>query len=226
MFDGFYLYEWLLMALGIIFFFVLLYAFSVLLKQKKSLGPLLLFFALDIGMIAYPSLKSVEISGDKVSLEKKEQEVAQHPEDLQARKELQQTVQKLQSRPISDPATLGALSRAQFVLGDEQAASITAAKALQKDPQQPTAKEVQTKVEGLKQIELLTAKVKSNPTDQAAKEQLNQTVNTVSRQPLVSPTVMLKVANAQTALGNHEQAEKNLILVRKINPQLLNQAHP
>ena len=122
--------------------------------------------------------------------------------------------------------TLGALSKAQFVLGDEQAASITAAKALQKDPQQPTAKEVQTKVEGLKQIELLTAKVKSNPTDQAAKEQLNQTVNTVSRQPLVSPTVMLKVANAQTALGNHEQAEKNLILVRKINPQLLNQAHP
>ena len=78
MFDGFYLYEWLLMALGIIFFFVLLYAFSVLLKQKKSLGPLLLFFALDIGMIAYPSLKSVEISGDKVTLEKKEQEVAQH----------------------------------------------------------------------------------------------------------------------------------------------------
>jgi tetratricopeptide (TPR) repeat protein len=225
MFDGFYVYEWLLMVLGIVLFFVLLYAFFVFLKQKKNPVTLLLFFALDIAMIAYPSVKSVEISGDKVAIDKNEQQVIEHPEDQQARKDLQKAVQKLQARPISDPATLGTLSRAQLVLGDDKAARETAARALQKDPQQPAAKEVQTKIDHLQQIDLLTAKVKSNPNDQQAKEQLSQSLKTVSQQPLASPTVLLKVANAQKALGNQAEAEKNLTVLRKINPQLLNQ-HP
>ena len=226
MFDGFYFFEWVLMVLGVILFFAVLYGFFVFLRQKKNPAPLLLFFALDVAMIAYPSIKSIEISGDKVALEKNEQKVMAHPDDQQARNELQHTVEKLQARPISDAATLGTLSKAQFVLGDDKAAQNTAAKALQKDPQQAAAKDVQTKIDHLQQLDLLTAKVKSNPNDQAAKQQLSESVKTVSAQPLASPTAILTVVNAQKALGDHAEAEKNITVLKKINPQLMNQVHP
>ena len=78
-----------------------------------------------IAMIGYPSLQSIQISDNKVSLEKKADAVLANPADTTARKELQQQVEKLQSRQFSDPGTLTAISKAEFALGNDQSAKTT-----------------------------------------------------------------------------------------------------
>jgi tetratricopeptide (TPR) repeat protein len=217
MFDGLYLFEWVLMALGVILFVVLVIAFL----HKRSIGVLLGFFVVPIAMIGYPSLQSIQISDGKVSLEKKADAVLSNPADATARKELQQQVEKLRSRPFSDPATLTVLSKAEFALGNDQVAKNNLEKALQKDPQLPAAKQLQIKIDSLDRLSPLTAQVKSNPADEKAKAELTQTLNTVAQQPLANPSALLKVAQAQAALGDHAKAEKNIAIVQKINPKLV-----
>src|SRR6266852_6736334 len=103
MFDGFYLFEWVLMVLGVILFVVLVIAFFYKLLHNRSVGVLLGFFMVPIAMIGYPSLQSIQINDGKVSLEKKTEAVLSNPADTTARKELQQQVEKLGGRRFSDP---------------------------------------------------------------------------------------------------------------------------
>jgi tetratricopeptide (TPR) repeat protein len=226
MFDGLYLFEWVLMALGVILFIVLVIAFFYQLTHNRSVGMLLAFFLVPIAMIGYPSLQSIQISDNKVSLEKKADAVLANPADTTARKELQQQVEKLRSRSFSDPATLTTISKAEFALGDDQVAKNNLGKALQKDPQLPAAKQLQIKIDSLDRLAPLTAQVKNNPTDEKAKAELNQTLNTVAQQPVANPAALLKVAQAQAALGDHAKAEKNIAIVQKINPKLVMATHP
>jgi tetratricopeptide (TPR) repeat protein len=226
MFDGLYLFEWVLMALGIILFIVLVIAFFYQLTHNRSVGVLLAFFLVPIAMIGYPSLQSIQLSDNKVSLEKKADAVLANPADTTARNELQQQVEKLSSRSFSDPATLTVLSKAQFALGNDQVAKNNLEKALQKDPQLPAAKQLQIKIDSLDRLAPLTAQVKNNPADEKAKAELNQTLNTVAQQPVANPAALLKVAQAQAALGDHAKAEKNIAIVQKINPKLVMATHP
>jgi tetratricopeptide (TPR) repeat protein len=221
MFDGLYLFEWVLMALGVILFVVLVIGFFYQLTHKGNIGVLLGFFMVPIAMIGYPSLQSIQISDNKVSLEKKADAVLANPADPTARKELQQQVEKLSSRSFSDPGTLTVLSKAQFALGNDQIAKNNLEKALQQDPQLPAAKQLQTKIESIDRLAPLTAQVKNNPTDEKAKAELNQTLSTVAQQPVANPAALLKLAEAQAALGDHAKAEKNIAIVQKINPKLV-----
>jgi tetratricopeptide (TPR) repeat protein len=227
MFDGLYFFEWVLMALGVILFVVLVVAFFYQLTLNRSVGALLAFFMVPIAMIGYPSLQSIQISDGKVSLDKKADAVLANPADTTARNELEQQVEKLRSRQFSDPTTLTALSKAEFALGNDQVAKNNLEMALQKDPQLPAAKQLQTKIDNLAHLEPLTAQVKSNPNDEKAKAELNQTLSTVAQQPVANPAALLKVAQAQAALGDHAKAEKNIAIVQKINPKLvMSPPHP
>ena len=221
MFDGFYLFEWVLMTLGVILFVVLVIAFFYQLVHKRSIAALLAFFVLDIAMIGYPSLKSLEIQGGLVTIEKETNAVLRDPGNTQARAELQQQVDKLGQRSFSQPTNLTAISKAEFALGNEPAAKTKLDKALQRNPDLQQAQQLKTKIENLDRLAPLTAKVESNPADENAKAELAQTLKVVNQQPVANPSALLKVARAQAALGDRENAEKNAAIVRKINPGLL-----
>lgn len=227
MFDGLYLFEWVLMVLGVILFVVLVFAFVYQLLHKQSVGVLLAFFMVPIAMIGYPSLQSIQINDQMVSIQKKTDAVLSNPADTAARNELQQQVDTLRSRPFSNAAALTSLSKADFALGNDQVAKSTLEKALQKDPQLPAAKQLRLKIDSLDRLAPLTAQVKSNPTDEKARAELSQTLKTVAQQPLANPGGLVKVAQAQAALGDKAQAEKNTAIVQRINPRLLvTPAHP
>jgi hypothetical protein len=221
MFDGLYFFEWVLLVLGVILFVVLVIGFFYQLTHKRGVGVLLGFFMVPIAMIGYPGLQSIQIEEGKVSLEKKTEAVLADPANPADRKELQQQVDKLSNRPFSDPATLTVLSKADFVLGNDQVAKNNLDKALLKNPGLTAAKELRTKMDTLEKLAPLTAKVENNPADEKAKAELNQTLNTVSQQPVANPGALLKVAQAQAALGDHAKAEKNTAIVQKINPKLV-----
>ncbi|HET9364106.1 MAG TPA: hypothetical protein VFP71_03865 [Candidatus Angelobacter sp.] len=220
MFDGFYLFEWILMCLGVILFIALVIGFFYQLTHKRSIVGLLAFFVLDVLMIGYPSVQSFQINNGVISVEKQTDAVLSNPLNTKARQELQQQVEKLQNRQFSDPATLASLSKAEYVLGNDQAAKETLSKALQKNSELPAAKDLQAKMDSVAQLAPLTAKVESNPADEQAKAQLNQALNTVAQQRVANPSALLTVARAQAALGDRANAEKTTAIVQKINPKL------
>ena len=84
----------------VILFVVLVIGFFYQLTHKGNIGVLLGFFMVPIAMIGYPSLQSIQISDNKVSLEKKADAVLANPADTTARKELQQQVEKLQKPAV------------------------------------------------------------------------------------------------------------------------------
>lgn len=220
MFDGFYFFEWILMGLGVILFIALVIGFFYQLTHKRSIAGLLAFFVLDVLMIGYPSVKSFQINNGVISVEKQTDAVLSNPSDTKARQDLQQQVEKLQNRQFSDPATLASISKAEYALGNDQAAKETLSKALQKNPELPAARDLQTKMDSVTQLTPLAAKVESNPADEQAKAQLSQVLNTVAQQRVANPSALLTIARAQAALGDHANAEKTTAIVQKINPKL------
>lgn len=220
MLDGLYPYEWILMVLGVILFFVLIRALSYQIKQKQSIAALLGFFMVSIGMIGYPSVKKIQVDNGVVSIEKTTESLQADPTDPAKRVQLQQQVEMLRRRPFSNAATLTTLSKAEFALGDEQSAKNNLKKALENKPDLPQARELQTKIAHLDQLVTLTDKVQSNPSDTAAKEQLQQTLKVVSEQPLANPSALLKVSQAQAAVGDYQKSAKTVQMVKTINPKL------
>lgn len=163
MFDGFYFFEWILMGLGVILFIALVIGFFYQLTHKRSIVGLLAFFVLDVLMIGYPSVQSFQINKGVISVEKQTDAVLSNPSDTKARQDLQQQVEKLQTRQFSNPATLASISKAEYALGNDQAAKETLSKALQKNPELPAARDLQTKMDRVTQLTPLAAKVESNP---------------------------------------------------------------
>src|SRR6476620_2567784 len=139
MLDGLYPYEWILMVLGVVLFFVLIRALLYQIKHKQSIAALLGFFMVPIAMIGYPSVKKIQVDNGVWSLEKSTESLQADPADPGKRKQVQQQVEMLRSRPFSDAAALTTLSQAEFALGNEQSAKNNLNKALAKKPDLPQA---------------------------------------------------------------------------------------
>jgi len=218
LFYGLYLYEVVLLTLGIIFFIVLLFAFGYYMKQNKSITPLLGFFVVAIAMIGYPSIKSIQIKGDVVTIEKETRQLEANPTDASARSTLQQTVAKLEERPISNAPDLTAIAKAQFALGNEAQAAKTADKALQSDPQATEAKTLKAKIDQINHLRVLATTVEANPADVNARAQLQTSVTELSGTKLANPKALTELARGQAALGDHQKALETANTAIAISP--------
>jgi len=91
-------------------------------------------------------------------------------------------------------------------------------KALHADPRSTEALALKQKIDAIQQLDRLTAKVKSNPQNAAAKEELDQHLAQATREPIANPDALAKVAQAQAAIGNQQEAVRNAEKVIKISP--------
>ena len=220
LFDGLYLYEVVMLALGVFLFVVLVLALVYQLMHKRNLAGLLAFFAVSIVMMGYPSIKSVQVQKDGIDIEKTARELQANPDKAEVRSQLEQQVSSIGDRPISDPTTLTHLATAQFALGHEKAAEQTVQKALKSDPKAAGARELQDKITTFHKLDSMAAEVEKNPGDVAAKSQLQQTVKEASQQPNANPKALAHIAKAQQVLGQSEDAAKSLQKAIKIDPNL------
>ena len=217
-FDGLYLGEVVLLVLGAILFVVLLIALLDQLMHKRSIAPLLAFFAVSIAMIGYPSLKEIQFKDGVVTLTTITEQVQQNPTDTNLRLQLQQQVQRVSQRPISSAPSAVAVAKAQFELGNEEAAKSNLRKALQANPSDPAAGELQKKLNVVDNLKQLATHVEANPNDTAAKAKLASTVAQASQYKTASPIALIQVARAQAALGDHTKALENTQKVLSIEP--------
>lgn len=217
-FDGLYLGEVILLVLGAVLFIVLLIALLYQLTHKGSIAPLLAFFAVSIAMIGYPSIKEIQFKDGVVTITKMTEQVEQNPTDPALRQKLQKQVEKVSQRPVSSSESAVAVATAQFELGNEEAAKSNLQKALQANPGQPAAQELQKKLTVFDNLKQIASQVEANPNDNAAKTKLASTLAQASQLKTASPAALIQVARAQAALGEHAKALENTQKVLSIEP--------
>jgi len=218
--DGLYLYELVMLVLGVVLFLVVIYLLIYQVKHGGKVVTLVFFFTISIVMMGYPSIKSIQVQQDGITIEKTAQDLQSDPTNSKARGELEQEVKKIQDRPITDPTTLTRIATAQLALGDDKEAEQNAQKALQRDPNASGAREVQQRIIAVRNLDLVTSEAQKHPDDPNIKAQLEQTVNQVVRQPSANPLALAKIAKAQVILGQHDKAAENVNKALQIDPNL------
>ncbi len=130
-FDNLYLYEIVLLFLGAFLFAILCMGLVYYILKKEDVKKLLYFFPIAIIMIAYPSIKEIQIGNNKIAMKENVEQLLANPDDTEARKELENITEKLEKR-ASSVKDLKALSEANLLLGNSDKAIDLTNKAIEK----------------------------------------------------------------------------------------------
>jgi tetratricopeptide (TPR) repeat protein len=212
LFQGLYLGEVVLLFLGAITFVVLIVRLTMGKKVQVAL------FFVCIICIGYPSIKSFQYKDFTVTLANETAELQKNPTDAKTRQEVEKTLAKVESRPAPNAEVSTVIARAQFAIGNEAAAQTNLQKALAADPKAPEALALKEKIGAIQQLDQLTAQVKSNPQNDATKQELKLRIEQASKVPIANQDALAKVARAQAAIGNQQEAAGTAEKVFKINP--------
>jgi tetratricopeptide (TPR) repeat protein len=216
--DGLYGYEIAMLLLGSVMFVILLFGLAARVRKGGSVVSLLPFFVLAIAMIGYPSVQSITIGKDLLTMQKATHELTTSPTDIELRQSVKATLQKLQSRPIGDPSSLTAVATAQYALGDDSAAKQNLQKVLDVNPNIPEANALQQKIAIVEMVTNLTNRVQLNPGDTQARTALQSTVSDAGKLPLANPNALTEIARGQAAMGDYSQAIANADKAAHIDP--------
>src|SRR5260370_4724426 len=147
--DGLYFYEIALLILGVVLFFVLVVILIVLVKQGRSIAPLLLFFVIAVLMIGFPAVSKVKFDESGVEIDKAAAALARNPSDGTAKAKLERLVAEIKPRATRSAEGLVKLARAEAVLGNPSKALGTLDQALRRDPELKTAKDLKARLKML-----------------------------------------------------------------------------
>lgn len=218
--DGLYLYEIIMLGMGVLLFLLLGIAFVVMLTRSKPYGRLLPAFGLPIVMVGFPAIQSIEISSDAVKVKTSADRLLSEPTDKEARASLTQAVSSLSDRPIRDPATSLSIARAQIALGQNAQAEKKIDQVLAGSPQLAEAQQLKRRVELDRQLVDLTAALQRDAGNPATRAALADTVRSATTMKIANPQTLASMAQAQTELGQHEEATKSAAKALAIDPHL------
>lgn len=132
LFNNLYIYEIVLLFLGIFLFMLLCVALAYLLYKGENIKKLLYFFVVSIIMIGYPSIQEIQIENDKIAFTKYKEQVRDNPNDTTALANLEKLLPTIESRSKS-PDDLIQLSEAYVLTENSQKAIEVAEKGIKKE---------------------------------------------------------------------------------------------
>jgi tetratricopeptide (TPR) repeat protein len=188
--------------------------------RNKPYGGLLGFFILPVAMIGFPGIKSIQFEKGVFTLDKDAHELQQNPTNTALREKIAQQVAEINARPSNDPDTKTKVAQAQFELGDHAAAAAAVDEVLKVQPKLPAALQLKKRIETDQQLSDLSKTVAENPTDTAAKQQLEAVTHEAAKQPVASPEMLANIAAGEAAIGHTDEAAAFNKKALQINPNL------
>lgn len=215
---GLYLGEVVLLVLGVVLFAVGIFAFFYQLRRQRSLKPLIAFFLVSIGMIGYPSIKSIGYKDGAVTLEKMTRELAENPTDAKLREALDEKVKDVGPRVANSPKDAVTLAQAQFDLGREDEAARSLEKIPPGNANLPEVRELRKRIDQVDRLRNLATKVETNPGDQQSRAELQSTLASTDQIKWANPNALAAVSKAQSAVGEHAKATASIEKAIRIAP--------
>jgi|SRR5690606_32703117 len=156
------IYEIILLGLGIVLFFISI--FIIYTNKEFHLKKLLIFLPLSIIMIVYPTIKGIEISGDRIKISKNTEIIIEDCNDSLALFKTAKALENLEYRAKTSNDFI-TISKSNLLLGNEGKAIVYAEKALKQDPHNIVASDL-LKLGKFKEI--------AHANDSIALQQINQ----------------------------------------------------
>ncbi len=204
LFEGLYLHDILLIVLGTLMFLVMLIGFMAQIIRKQPITKFyILGFLIPALMIAYPSIQRINFSKEVIELEKITREIEQNPDDSIAYKKLETQLKTIEKKPISRPETLAKVSKGNFQVGNTEKAGMLADSALQKAPDNMEAREIKAYID----IDKASQKVKKDPNNQEAKEQVAKGIKLLEELPGENPLREKIKAEAREVVENPKRVK-------------------
>ena len=150
--EGLFLYEVVLLILGVVMFVALVGILIYYVKQRRQIKPLLLFFGLPVVMIGFPAIKKITFNRDGMEIEKKTAEIAAKPPSAiptADKTDLRTAIEDYRARADDSAGALIKVARAEVVLGAEDNAARTLAQALRQDPKSMVALDLKARLDAL-----------------------------------------------------------------------------
>jgi len=114
--ENLYLYEKVLLFLGIFLFLILSGGLVYYIVKKQEIKKLFLFFILPIIMIAYPSIQEIIIQDGIVNIKKYKEQVQNNPNSEEAKQDLEKAILELEPRAESNEKIAQEVSEAYILL--------------------------------------------------------------------------------------------------------------
>jgi len=151
LFNNLYIYEIVLLFLGVFLFMILSGSFIYYIIKGKEIKKLLFFFMIPIVMIGYPSIQEIQIEKDKIAIVKYKEQIRENPNDSTAIAKTEELIKKLESR-ATNPEDIAKISEAYLLIEKPEKAIAFADKALEKEENNSTEKK---KIDQKKRINTL-----------------------------------------------------------------------
>ena len=120
MFEGLFIYEIILLILGVVLFLLLLMVLIFFVIKKRPIKSIIPLFLVSIIMIAYPSIQKITFENGMFEIEKLTQEAEQNPDNPQYRRRLERKLNNIENRRFNKPETLKKLINANTILDRPQ----------------------------------------------------------------------------------------------------------
>jgi tetratricopeptide (TPR) repeat protein len=216
LFDGLYLHDIVLIVLGSILFFVVLFMLLYNTIKQRSIKSFLPFLLVPVIMIGYPGFQSMSFMGDILNIEKLKNQVAQDPTNETAKRELAELLDNVENRPIRSAETMIRLSRAYEVIGNIDRAEVYADAALAKDPLSDDAQQLRRKIDLQRDTEIL----ERDPGNTTAKDRIVENLSWIEHSQDRSVNTLVSVARAYQVLGDTTRASEVADSITIINPRM------
>jgi hypothetical protein len=115
-FDGLHNYEVILLGLGALLFFVVLFVFIFLVVKNRPIKTVIPLFLVAIIMIGFPGIQKIKFDNGVLEIERLTKAAQENPEDQTVQEELESKLATIQARPIERQATLNTINKAQLTL--------------------------------------------------------------------------------------------------------------
>jgi len=215
-FTDLHLYELILLFLGIFLFLILSAGLVYYIIKKEEIKKLLLFFPIPILMIAYPSVKEVTISSDKIAFSKYQEAYIENPDDTIAKQNLKKFTEKLEDRAHSAEDIIQ-ISKSKLLLGNTKEAVQYANKAIKLEKERvPVTAETQPE-----NTSATTSMKSAKVTTQALQLKKLAQIQEMKRSNV--DTAILKDKIRSIKVDDELKATKNVIANRKKSRKLRRQ---
>ena len=219
--EGLLLHEIIFLFLGILLFLVLLFVLVYFVLNKRAIKSLPFFFVIPILMIGWPSVEKIKFSGALGDLEIALRNLEVNPSDSTALAAVHEGIDRIEKRPVSNATTLLTLADARAAVGDTTEALTYVTRVLKDQPDLPAAIDRRDNLVIPKVgIDIRTSRLQQNPSDSAARIELEKSISAMEKLKVASPDALLKLAKAKAAIGDTAKASMYVDSVLKRVPTL------
>ncbi len=215
--EGLFLYEIILMILGILLFLALLIRFIVKLPSGDQWKWFTVLFLVCVVMIGYPGIMKVKFDNGMIEIERWSRMVEQNPADSAAKAQLKSAIAAVHDEQLTSAENLAKVAVANAVLGDTLKALTYVDRALSDRPDFTEARVLQSAYSTVTvRTDRMIKRLEANPRDAALRSELNQNLRELEAGAGGSP-LHLPLAKGYAVLGDSDKALRysDSVLIRR-----------